>query len=123
MIFQRENDDFFVKQLKWISQKVVVVVDVIVVGSAFSFPLAVVSVADLSLQKLCHLVQKRNSKLVCAMWLQLHCSLTKKGYYLHHYHQTGLVQIPIVILHYKTFSSSKQGVENYKKRRSFHKDF
>ena len=78
MIFQRENDDFFVKQLKWISQKVVVVVDVIVVGSAFSFPLAVVSVADLSLQKLCHLVQKRNSKLVCAMWLQLHCSLTKK---------------------------------------------
>ena len=56
MIFQRENDDFFVKQLKWISQKVVVVVDVIVVGSAFSFPLAVVSVADLSLQKLSHLV-------------------------------------------------------------------
>ena len=76
ILFQRENDDFFVKQLKWISQKVVVVVDVIVVGSAFSFPLAVVSVADLSLQKLCHLVQKRNSKLVCAMWL--HCSLTKK---------------------------------------------
>ena len=59
MIFQRENDDFFVKQLKWISQKVVVVVDVIVVGSAFSFPLAVVSVADLSLQKI-HFVQKRN---------------------------------------------------------------
>ena len=82
MIFQRENDDFFVKQLKWISQKVVVVVDVIVVGSAFSFPLAVVSVADLSLQKLCHLVQKRNSKLVCAMWLQLHCSLTKKRIYI-----------------------------------------
>ena len=122
MIFQRENDDFFVKQLKWISQKVVVVVDVIVVGSAFSFPLAVVSVADLSLQKLCHLVQKRNSKLVCAMWLQLHCSLTKKRIYiLAPHHQTGLVQIPIVILHYKTFS--KKGVENYKKRRSFHKDF
>ena len=51
ILFQRENDDFFVKQLKWISQKVVVVVDVIVVGSAFSFPLAVVSVADLSVQK------------------------------------------------------------------------
>ena len=83
ILFQRENDDFFVKQLKWIFQTVVVVVvDVIVVGSAFSFPLAVVSVADLSLQKLCHLVQKRNSKLVCAMWL--HCSLTKKkNIYIH----------------------------------------
>ena len=57
MIFQSKNDDFFVKQVKWISQKVVV--DVIVVGSAFSFPLAVVSVADLSLQKI-HFVQKRN---------------------------------------------------------------
>ena len=68
---------FFVKLSKWIYQKVV---DVIVVGSAFSFPLAVVSVADLSLQKLCHLVQKRNSKLVCAMWL--HWSLTKKRTYL-----------------------------------------
>ena len=84
---------FFVKQLKWISQKVVVVVDVIVVGSAFSFPLAVVSVADLSLQKLCHLVQKRNSKL-CAMWLHYDYSLIKKGY---PHHWTGPVQFSYYI--------------------------
>ena len=55
---------FFVKLSKWIYQKVV---DVIVVGSAFSFPLAVVSVADLSLQKI-HFVQKRNCAFGGGTW-------------------------------------------------------
>ena len=52
MIEAHEKINFFCVKLilsGWTYQKVV---HVIVVGSAFSFPLAVVSVADLSVQKI-----------------------------------------------------------------------